>query len=505
MATCWQLGGTGTSTATLGYSSTAHSGVRSAALNVTSFSSGNRKVVIDQRTSGCAPKAVPGHKYTVSAWYQSSTQTQLAVYYRDSAGSWHWWAQSALSPARNTWGKLSLLTPTMPSGATAISFGPSILAAGWLLVDDAAIIDETAATPTTSPTPTTTTSASPIPSPTPTTTTTSASPTPSPTPTSATPSPTTTSASPSPTPTTSGTVVRVSTASQLSSALSAATAGETILLADGTYSGHFTLSRSGTSAANIRITGTRNARLDGGSASSGYVLHLDKANYVRVDGITVTNGQKAIVLDESSNDVLDNLDVYHTGDEAVLLRNFSRYNVVSNSAVHDSGVTEPGYGEGVYIGLSQSNWNSSGQSRTGGAPDTSDYNQVIGNQIYNTGAENVDIKEGTTGGLIANNHFDSTGMSGQNYADSWVDAQGNNYTIRGNVGVNPGGKLLDGFQTHVILSGWGKNNLFTGNSAAVNAPGYGFNIQTSGTGNIVKADNTVTGAGKGFSNIAVTP
>jgi hypothetical protein len=39
----------------------------------------------------------------------------------------------------------------------------------------------------------------------------------------------------------------------------------------------------------------------------------------------------------------------------------------------------------------------------------------------------------------------------------------------------------------------------------VNGAGYAVNIQTSGTGNVVRANNTQAGAAKGLTNITVTP
>jgi hypothetical protein len=456
-ATCWQIGGVGSGSATLSPSSTAHSGSLAAKLTITSLSSGgNRKVVIDQQSASCAPAVSIGHKYAVSAWYRSSAALLMVVYYRDSGGAWHWWAQSPRWGSSSSWRQMSFTTAAVPAGATALSFGPSLSSTGWMLVDDAAMAG-TSTAPTSSPT---------------------------------------------------GTTVNVSTAAQLSAALSVASPGQTISLADGTYVGHFTLLHSGTAAAPIRITGSRNAHLDGGSMSGGYVLHLDQANYVQVDGITITDAQKAVVMDQCSHDVLTNLDAYHTGEEIILLRNYSSDNVVSGNEVHDSGHTTAGYGEGIYIGLAISNWSSSGQSRTNGGPDTSDRNQITGNHIYGTTAENIDIKEGTTGGLIANNSLDSTGMSGANYADSWVDLAGNDYLVRNNIGVHPSGVMNDGYQTHIQASGWAMNNTFTANTSAVNASGYAFNIQTSGgttLGNVVKADNTETGAAKGMANIAITP
>lgn len=441
-ATCWRLGAVGGGRARLSATTSAHSGTYAAKLTVTSLAaSANRKVVIDQRVSACAPSVTPGHDYTLRAWYRSNTPSRLSVYYRDGSG-WHYWTRSGRFAARSSWGIMSFTTSSVPSGADALSFGPSIATSGWLVVDDVSMAPRV--------------------------------------------------------------VVHVATAAQLTAALSAAAPGQTIVLADGVYRGNFTLQASGTSSSIIRVTGSRKAILDGGTVASGYVLHLDNAHYVQVDGMTIRDGQKAVVLDQSTHDTLTNLDLQDTGEEIVLLRNFSSDNVVSSNQVHDSGHTTAGYGEGIYVGLSYSNW-SSGQSRTGGAPDTSDRNQILGNHVYDTTAENVDIKEGTSGGLIADNSFDATGISGANYADSWVDIAGNGYTIRGNVGTNPGSKLVDGYQTHVIISGWGKNNVFVANSCTVNSTGYGINIQTSGSGNVVYASNTESGAARGLTNIPVTP
>lgn len=305
--------------------------------------------------------------------------------------------------------------------------------------------------------------------------------------------------------TTTSQTVKVSTSKQLAAALAAAVPGTTIRLADGRYTGRFTATRSGTATAPIRLTGTRNAILDGGGISSGYALHLDRASYWQVDGITVTNAAKGIVLDQSSHVVLTNLTVHHSGAELVLMRNYSCDNTISSSDIYDSGLVTPGYGEGVYIGLAVSNWSSTSQSRTGGGPDRSDRNRILGNRISRTTAENVDVKEGTTGGLISGNRFDATGMTGANYADSWVDIAGNEYVIRDNVGVNPGSRLVDGYQTHVQVTGWAERNVFEGNSSAVNASGYGINIHTKGVGNVVRSTNTVTGAARGLTNITITP
>lgn len=487
---CWHLEAHGRGRSTLTVSGRAQSGTRSAGLDVRSLTrNGTRSVIVDQRSPGCAPSVRPGERYRLGAYYRSSVRVRLVVRVRTSSGWRPWLIGSASSPATR-WSLASLLTPAVPNGVTAVSVGAQVRSPGRLYLDSVSLRPRPKPQRSTSPTLAPAATSSPT-----------------------APAPTLTS-TPTPMPTTSGPapalplgtdVVGVSTPAQLSSALASATPGQTISLADGAYRGNFTLARSGTEASPIRLTGSRNAVIDGGGTGSGYALHLDRANYVRVDGLSVQNAQKAVVLDQSSHDVLARLDLHTTGDEVVLLRNFSSDNVVSDNLIHDSGHAVAGYGEGVYVGLSSDNWSTTGQSRTGGAPDTSDRNQILHNRIWATTAENIDIKEGTTGGLLQGNTLDSGSMAGANYADSWIDIAGNAYQVVGNLCTNPGGALRDGIQTHRILTGWANNNVFSGNSLAVNAAGYGINVETPANGNVVRRDNVATGAGAGLSDIAVTP
>ncbi|WP_138444180.1 hypothetical protein [Sinomonas susongensis] len=119
------------------------------------------------------------------------------------------------------------------------------------------------------------------------------------------------------------------------------------------------------------------------------------------------------------------------------------------------------------------------------------------NTISNTTAENVDIKEGTVGGVIEGNHFDGTGMTS---ATAWVNVKGNAWTIAGNDGVRA---PQDGFQTHNILQQWGDNNIFENNTGSVGGSGYAFALRPA-MHNQVACSNTVAGAGSGLSNIPCT-
>ena len=106
-------------------------------------------------------------------------------------------------------------------------------------------------------------------------------------------------------------------------------------------------------------------------------------------------------------------------------------------------------------------------------PDRSDGNLIVGNVISNTAAESIDIKEGTTGGVVQDNEFDGAGMRAD--ADSWVDVKGNGWVVRDNHGTSARGS---GFEVHRLVQGWGTGNVFDGNSADVRGSGYGFELRS---------------------------
>ena len=283
--------------------------------------------------------------------------------------------------------------------------------------------------------------------------------------------------------------IDVATADELEAALDDAAPGDVIELAEGTYLGTFATTASGTTEDPIVLCGTSSAILDGDGVRGGYGLHLDGASHWRLVGFTVRNAQKGVMVDHGSFNVIEGLTVTHIGDEAIHLRSFSSDNVVRGNTISETGLRRDKFGEGVYVGSAQSNWCKHSDCE----PDESDRNVVEGNTIFDTGAESVDLKEGTTGGVVRNNSFDGDGMTG---GDSWVDAKGSDWQIVDNVGVN---SPQDGFQMHEIVEGWGTGNVFRGNTAEVNGPGFGF-AATNTDGNVIGCDNYVTAADEGFSD-----
>lgn len=282
----------------------------------------------------------------------------------------------------------------------------------------------------------------------------------------------------------------VSSADALTDALADAAPGDVLQLEPGSYVGNFVATVSGTADQPIALCGPADAVLDGDDVDDGYVLHLDRAEYWHLEGFSVTNGQKGVMADGTVGSTLTGLTVSHIGDEAVHLRAGSTDNVVSSNTISDTGNRREKFGEGVYVGSSKNNWG----EITGGEPDASDRNVIEDNDISDTTAENIDIKEGTTGGVVRGNTLDGSSLT---EGDSWVDVKGNGWTIEANTGTS---STMDGFQTHELLEGWGTDNVFTGNTAVVDGPGFGFSL-TPELGNRVLCDNTVSGAAEGDWNV----
>ncbi|MEV0226011.1 discoidin domain-containing protein [Streptomyces sp. NPDC050704] len=299
----------------------------------------------------------------------------------------------------------------------------------------------------------------------------------------------------------------VGTAEELTDALADANPGDTIELEPGAYVGTFAATVSGTAEHPITLTGPRDAVL---SNDDGYGLHLDGADHWNLTGFAVADSAKGIVLDESDHVIIDGVEVYDTGAEAVHLRAASSDNVIKNSVIHDTGLEQPQYGEAIYVGSAVNHWDDFGEDG-GEGPDRSDRNQALNNTIGpDVTAEHVDIKEGTEGGVVRGNTFDGDGISGQNSADSWMDVKGNGYLIASNTGTFGGhGVLVDGYQTHDRVDGYGCGNTFRANDSDLGgADGYAINVTNQddceAAPNIVTSDNTVIGAGSGLTNINTT-
>jgi len=288
--------------------------------------------------------------------------------------------------------------------------------------------------------------------------------------------------------------VVVANADQLQDALDEAGPGDAIRVKDGTYEGEFEIKQSGTAARPAELCGSAEAVLFGGESDGGYTLHLDGTDHWRILGITLRGGQKGLMADGTTGTLVDGITVRDTGDEGIHLRSNSTDNVVQRAKVRNTGLREEKYGEGIYIGTAESNWCDISDCK----PDRSDRNVVRNNDIAQTTAESVDIKEGTTAGILKDNTFSGAGMT---EGDSWVDVKGNEWTIDGNRGDQA---PEDGYKVLQILDGWGQKNVFRNNVSVVGGDGYAINVTKRRDGNVVECSNVARDAGEGLTTIDCT-
>lgn len=145
---CWQRGGTGTNAATFSLTAEAYHGLVAQRLDVTSFTSGSRRLVSRQDLGSCAPAVQAGHLYRVSARYLATVSPRFTIYYRTASGTWAWFAQSPGLPASTSYVLGSYAIPALPADATAISVGLSLTTAGSLTMDAFELVDQAAGAPT---------------------------------------------------------------------------------------------------------------------------------------------------------------------------------------------------------------------------------------------------------------------------------------------------------------------------------------------------------------------
>lgn len=289
----------------------------------------------------------------------------------------------------------------------------------------------------------------------------------------------------------------VSNAQELMLAVANAAPGATIRMAAGTYSGQMNLSARGTADKPVWVCGPRNAVVNVGSIADKHGIIISDSSHVVLTGMTVTNGLKGVTVRKSNNVTVSDVLVESVGYEGIHLRENTTDSVVVGNTIRKTGQRDAFYGEGIYVGTSDANW----CNLTACQPDRSDRNAIIGNTIASTGAQLIEVKEGTTGGVVRGNNL--SGANAMARAEAWVKVKGNAWSIIENTGDR---SSEHGFAVNGSVAGWGLSNLFAHNTATVNASGYGFDVyerQGKGTSQtIVSCSNSVLGAAAGFSNLA---
>lgn len=261
--------------------------------------------------------------------------------------------------------------------------------------------------------------------------------------------------------------IYVQNAAELQSALNNAQAGDEIILKSGNYTpaetgpkgANFWSSADGTAENPITIKSedpNKPALLFGQNIENGVVLYIT-GDYWNIENLSVQNAQKGIILDNSNYSEISGCNVSETASEGIHLRDNSSYCTVKGCTVTNTGRKSPGYGEAIYVGSSES---------------TQDYghycnNNVISDCVLGPGvtAELVDIKEYTDGTIVENCIMYGDDISGATSANAFLKTKGNNSIIRNNTAYQNGNTIIrNAFEVHEIVSEWGYNNEFLGNT-----------------------------------------
>ncbi|WP_158252267.1 right-handed parallel beta-helix repeat-containing protein [Cryobacterium sp. Y29] len=292
----------------------------------------------------------------------------------------------------------------------------------------------------------------------------------------------------------------VHTVDELRTAVDRAHPGTVIRMASGTYRGQIDIHANGTAADPIWVCGSRDAVINVGSVQDNHGIQIKNSSNLVIAGMTVTNSLKGISVIGGTNVTIADTRIDHIGYEGIHLRAFTTDSTVVGNIISNTGMRDAPFGEGIYIGTSDNNW----CDQTNCRPDRTDGTLVLGNHISLTGAQPIEVKEGTSDGVVRDNVID--GANGMSAANEWVKVKGNNWMIYDNKGSN---SPLHGFAVNGSVPGWGLHNTFTDNSGAVNAGGYAFFIHEKGSkgssDTTVSCSNSVTRAGQGLTNIACTP
>lgn len=276
----------------------------------------------------------------------------------------------------------------------------------------------------------------------------------------------------------------VSTQSELTSALSNAQPGDRIVLAPGTYSGRKSITnRSGTQSQPIVLCGPRTAVLTGDLRPNGISWWI-------FQGFTIRAAFQAFYAKNTRNTRLRGLEIYDVSQEAVHFLCNSTDNVLEGSHIHDTGLTKPSSGEAVYLGTYPRDY----EVRCGtSAADQSDRNHVLNNRFGpNVPSEDVDAKEGTSGGVIRGNVSDGGGkraISGHFEASIAIKGSTSGYVVEDNT-LNPAAQDGSALGNGIYVYSGGSGHQIRGNAIDMSgAGGYGIKMNGSGT---ISCDNSVT-------------
>jgi hypothetical protein len=268
----------------------------------------------------------------------------------------------------------------------------------------------------------------------------------------------------------------VDTSPELIAAMHDATAGDTIVIAPGEYTGdisesgdpgdlpngkgYFWVGNDGSGGSPIVVIGGERDNppvLQGTTIETGYVIHVT-GDHVILKNLVIRRADKGVVFDNASFCIIEDCEVYNAGAELIHVRDSSCSVTISRNRIYSSGNGGRGsIGEGIYIGTDQARWGADDipQAKWGEKAVSEGYGGYDW-RVHNTrvlcnylsggiSAECLDIKEGTQHTLVKGNMLvgDSIGLKvgDEYYDDSFIDQKGVKGTFVDNMFCECGNRL----------------------------------------------------------------
>ena len=107
---------------------------------MTSWTSGDAKLITTFDNGNCAPTVTAGHVYTLSAYYKSSVPVFFTLYGRDTTGAWGYWTQTQPFPAAAGWTLATFVAPVVPANINGASFGMTLASVGTLSTSNYSLV-----------------------------------------------------------------------------------------------------------------------------------------------------------------------------------------------------------------------------------------------------------------------------------------------------------------------------------------------------------------------------
>lgn len=253
----------------------------------------------------------------------------------------------------------------------------------------------------------------------------------------------------------------VSNEEELQSALDRAGPGTVIWLENGYYDGQFTMSNVDGGAERIWICGTSYAVLTTGLLGEGHALLMKNVAGVTVHGITLKRSLKGVTVISSDDVILRDIVVKEIGYEGIHLRTQTTNSYLIGARVRSTGLLKARYGEGLYIGTSSGNVCSQNDCH----PDATAVIGVIDNRFTETGAQAIEVKEGSAGGVITGNEvIGATWMD--DYSKGLILLKGTDWWASNNTVTAVAGY---GLANIFSRDGSGADNVFAGNHVSGSA------------------------------------